>query len=216
MPDPERRPREMSDIHSLFTGVLPTHNHFGLRNTQALAGVSHVWQDFFARALAEQLGQEPGAQVAADPVPVDASVEPSAGSDLLTQIVTQRHCDVQDTEIAPPEPLFLPIAEFELDLLPPAAVPFPEDEIVAQQRQQNFESGWVRPIVLTAGQPVPEPGPAPQPKPLFLPIAEFELDLLPPAAEPYPEEERVQQQKALDFDCGWARPLILNNLRLAA
>lgn len=145
----------MSDIHSLFTGVLPTHNHFGLRNTQALAGVSHVWQDFFARALAEQLGQEPGAQLAADPVPVDASVEPSAGSDLLTQIVTQRHCDVQDTEIAPPEPLFLPIAEFELDLLPPAA-------------------------------------------------------------EPYPDEELVQQQKALDFDCGWARPLILNNLRLAA
>ncbi|KAA0945007.1 MULTISPECIES: energy transducer TonB [unclassified Pseudomonas] len=206
----------MSDIPSQFTGVLPTHNHYGLRNSQALAGVSHVWQDFFARALAEQLGEEPSALAAKEAVPVDASVEPSAGSDLLTQIVTQRHCNVQDTKIAPPEPLFLPIAEFEMQLLPPAAVPFPEEEIVAQQRQQNFESGWVRPIVLTAGLPLPEPGPAPQPRPLFLPIAEFEMELLPPAAEPFPAEELVEQQKQLDFDCGWARPLILHNLRLAA
>jgi len=205
----------MSDIPSLFTGVLPTHNHYGLRNSQALAGVSHVWQDFFARALADQLGETPDA-LATPSVPVDKAVEPRAGSDLLMQIVTQRECDVQDTEIAPPEPLFLPIAEFELELLPPAAVPFPPEEIVAQQRQQNFESGWVRPIVLTAGQPLPEPGPAPAPRPLHLPIAEFELDLLPPAATPYPAEELVQQQKQLDYDCGWARPLILHNLRLAA
>ncbi|SDV03203.1 energy transducer TonB [Pseudomonas mucidolens] len=206
----------MSDIHSLFTGVLPTHNHYGLRNTQALAGVSHVWQDFFARALAEQLGQAPGTAVAQDAQPMDASVEPNVGSDLLSQIVTQRHCDVQDTVIAPPEPLFLPIAEFELELLPPAATPFPDDEIVAQQHQQRFESTWVRPSVLNAGQPLPAPGPAPQPKPLSLPIAEFELTLLPPPAEPYPTEELQAQQKALDFDCGWARPLIINNLRLAA
>ncbi len=206
----------MSDIHSLPIGVLPTHNHYGLRNTQALAGVSHVWQDFFARALAEQLGGDSGALANKMPAAVDASVEPREGSDLLSQIVTQRQCDVQDTEIAPPEPLFLPIAEFELDLLPPAAVPFPPDEIVVQQRQQNFESGWVRPLVLTAGQPLPEPGPAPQPRPLHLPIAEFELDLLPPAAEPFPPQELVEQQKQLDYDCQWARPLILNNLRLAA
>ena len=206
----------MSDILPLTIGVLPTHNHYGLRNTQALAGVSHVWQDFFARALAEQLGETPDALAAKAPAPLDPAVEPSAGADLLSQILTQRECDVKDTEIAPPEPLFLPIAEFELELLPPAAVPFPEDEIVAQQRQQNFESGWVRPIVLTAGQPLPEPGPAPQPKPLFLPIAEFELDLLPPAATPFPQEELAAQQKALDFDYHWARPLIVNNLRLAA
>ena len=267
----------MSDILPLSIGVLPTHNHYGLRNTQALAGVSHVWQDFFARALAEQLGETSDALAAKTPAPADPSVEPREGADLLAQILTQRECDVKDTEIAPPEPLFLPIAEFEtellppaatpfpeeeviaqqrqqafesewvrpivlnagqplpepgpapqprplhlpiaefeLDLLPPAAVPFPEDEIVAQQRQQNFESGWVRPIVLTAGQPLPEPGPAPQPKPLFLPIAEFELDLLPPAATPYPEEELLAQQKALDFDYYWARPLVTHNLRLAA
>lgn len=205
----------MSDILPLTIGVLPTHNHYGLRNTQALAGVSHVWQDFFARALAEQLGDTPDAH-ATQAAPVDPAVEPSAGSDLLAQILTQRECDVKDTEIAPPEPLFLPIAEFETELLPPAAAPFPDDEIVAQQRQQNFESGWVRPIVLTAGQPLPEPGPAPQPRPLHLPIAEFELDLLPPAAEPYPTEELAAQQKALDFDYYWARPLIANNLRLAA
>ncbi|WP_411389901.1 energy transducer TonB [Pseudomonas sp. MPB23] len=206
----------MSDILPLTIGVLPTHNHYGLRNTQALAGVSHVWQDFFARALAEQLGENQDALAAKASTAVDPTVEPSEGADLLSQILTQRECDVTDTEIAPPEPLFLPKAEFETELLPPPATPFPPDEIVAQQRQQNFESGWVRPIVLTAGQPVPEPGPAPEPRPLHLPIAEFELDLLPPAATPYPEEELVAQQKALDFDYYWARPLITHNLRLAA
>lgn len=206
----------MSDIPSLFTGVLPTHNHYGLRNTQALAGVSHVWQDFFAQALAEHRGEPSGEIAAHSTASGDTSVEPKAAGDLLSQIVTQRQCDVQDTPVAPPEPLFLPIAEFELDLLPPAAPPFAPDDIVAQQKQQNFESGWVRPLVLTAGQPHPTPGPAPEPRPLFLPIAEFELDLLPPAPPPYPVDELVQQQKDLDFDSGWARPLILNNLRLAA
>lgn len=207
----------MSDILPLTIGVLPTHNHYGLRNTQALAGVSHVWQDFFARALAEQLGDTPDAlAVQAVQAPADPAIEPSAGADLLSQILTQRECDVKDTEIVPPEPLFLPIAEFETELLPPAATPFPQEEIVAQQRQQNFESGWVRPIVLTAGEPLPEPGPAPEPRPLHLPIAEFELDLLPPAATPYPTEELVAQQKALDFDYYWARPLVTQNLRLAA
>jgi hypothetical protein len=206
----------MSDILPLTIGVLPTHNHYGLRNTQALAGVSHVWQDFFARALAEQLGETPDALAAKAPAPLDPAVEPSAGADLLSQILTQRECDVKDTEIVPPEPLFLPIAEFETELLPPAATPFPQEEIVAQQRQQNFESTWVRPIVLSAGQPLPEPGAAPEPRPLHLPIAEFELDLLPPAATPFPQEELVAQQKALDFDYHWARPLIVNNLRLAA
>ena len=206
----------MSDILPLTIGVLPTHNHYGLRNTQALAGVSHVWQDFFAHALAEQLGDSPNALAIKAPATLDPAVEPSEGADLLAQILTQRECDVKDTEIAPPEPLFLPIAEFETELLPPPATPFAPEEIVAQQRQQNFDSGWVRPLVLNAGQPLPEPGPAPQPRPLHLPIAEFELDLLPPPATPYPPQELEAQQKALDFDYHWARPLILNNLRLAA
>ena len=206
----------MSDILPLTIGVLPTHNHYGLRNTQALAGVSHVWQDFFARALAEQLGATPGALAANAPAPVDPAVEPSEGADLLTQILTQRECDVKDTEVAPPEPLFLPIAEFDTELLPPAATPFPAEEIIAQQRQQNFDSGWVRPIVLTSGQPLPQPGPAPAPRALHLPIAEFEWDLLPAPAAPYPSEALLAQQKALDFDALWARPLIAHNLRLAA
>ncbi|MBD8146936.1 energy transducer TonB [Pseudomonas fluorescens] len=206
----------MSDILPLTIGVLPTHNHYGLRNTQALAGVSHVWQDFFARALAEQLGATPSALAATAPAPQDPAVEPGAGADLLAQILTQRECDVKDIEVAPPEPLFLPIAEFETELLPPAPVPFPDEDIIAQQRQQHFESGWVRPIVLNAGQPVAEPGPAPQPRPLHLPIAEFELDLLPPPATPFTEQDLAEQQKALDFDYHWARPLITNNLRLAA
>jgi hypothetical protein len=112
--------------------------------------------------------------------------------------------------------LFLPIAEFELDLLDKPFPPFPPEEIVAQQKQQTFESNWVRPIVLAAGQPLPEPGPAPQPRRLPLPIAEFELDLLDKPFPPFPEEELVAQQKQLDFDTRWARPIVLQNLRIAA
>jgi hypothetical protein len=103
-----------------------------------------------------------------------------------------------------------------MDLADKPFPPFPAEEIVAQQKQQDFESGWVRPIVLTAGQALPEAGPAPQPRPLHLPIAEFELDLLDKPFPPFPPEELVEQQKQLDFDNGWARPIILQNLRLAA
>jgi len=204
----------MSDIQRTSVGYISPHGDYGLRNSQALSGVSHLWQDFFARALAEQQGE--GTSVAGEQVAVDGPVEPRSGSDLLTQIVTQRHCDVQETEIRPPEPLFLPIAEFETDLLDKPAPPFPPEEILAQQQQQDFESGWVRPIVLNAGQPLPAPGPAPQPRPLHLPIAEFELDLLDKPAPPFPPEEIIEQQKQFDFDIGWARPLVLQNLRIAA
>jgi hypothetical protein len=71
-------------------------------------------------------------------------------------------------------------------------------------------------VVINNGQPTPEPGPAPQKKPLYLPIAEFDLDLLQKPYPPFPPEEIVEQQKALDFDNGWARPIVLQNLRLAA
>jgi hypothetical protein len=205
----------MSDIRSTSIGYISPHGDYGLRNSQALSGVSHLWQDFFAQALAEQRGEGAGGEPTAL-VAVDGPVEPSGGSDLLAQIVTQRHCDVKDTEIRPPEPLFLPIAEFETELLDKPFPPFPEDEILAQQAQQNFESGWVRPIVLNAGQPLPEPGPAPHPRPLHLPIAEFELDLLDKPAMPFPPEELIEQQKQFDFDIRWARPLVLQNLRIAA
>jgi hypothetical protein len=206
----------VSDIQRTSIGYISRHGDYGLRNSQALSGVSHLWQDFFAQALADQRGD--GASVSGENalIAVDGPIEPTAGADLLNQIVTQRHCDVQDTPIRPPEPLFLPIAEFEMDLADKPAIPFPPEEIVAQQKQQNFESGWVRPIVLNAGQPLPAPGPAPQPRPLHLPIAEFELDLLDKPAIPYPPEELVEQQKQFDFDNGWARPLILQNLRIAA
>jgi hypothetical protein len=123
---------------------------------------------------------------------------------------------VKDNVVRPPEPLFLPIAEFEMDLADKPFPPFPPEEIAAQQKQQDFESGWVRPIVLTAGQPVPAAGPAPQPRPLHLPIAEFDLDLLDKPFPPFSPEELIEQQKQLDFDNGWARPIILQNLRLAA
>jgi hypothetical protein len=206
----------MSDIQRTSIGYISRHGDYGLRNSQALSGVSHLWQDFFAQALADQRGDAASVTGEKAPITVDGSIEPSGGTDLLTQIVMQRHCDVQDTPIRPPEPLLLPIAEFEMDLADKPAAPFLLEEIVAQQKQQNFESGWVRPIVLNAGQPLSASGPAPQPRPLHLPIAEFELDLLDKPAIPYPPEELVEQQKQFDFDNGWARPLILQNLRIAA
>jgi hypothetical protein len=206
----------MSDIQPTFTGFISPYGDYNLRNTQALSGVSHIWQDFFARALAEQSGEVLPQSLNFPPVDLQSPVEPTVGSELLEHIVSQRECEVKDNVIRPPEPLFLPIAEFEMDLADKPRPPFPTDEIVAQQKQQDFESGWVRPIVLKAGQPVYEAGPAPQPRPLHLPIAEFELDLLDKPFPPFSPEERVEQQKQLDFDNGWARPIILQNLRFAA
>ena len=206
----------MSDIQPTITGFISPYGDYNLRNTQALSGVSHIWQDFFARALAEQSGEVLPESLNFPPVDLESPVEPTVGSDLLAHIVSQRECDVKDNIIRPPEPLFLPIAEFEMDLADKPFPPFPADEIVAQQKQQDFESGWVRPIVLNAGQPLPEAGPALQPRPLHLPIAELELELLDKPFPPFSPEERVEQQKQLDFDNGWARPIILQNLRIAA
>lgn len=206
----------MSDIQPTITGFISPYGNYNLRNTQALSGVSHIWQDFFARALADQSGDALPQSLNFPPVDLESPVEPTVGSDLLAHIVSQRECDVKDNEVRPPEPLFLPIAEFEMDLADKPFPPFPPEEIAAQQKQQDFESGWVRPIVLTAGQPEPEAGPAPQRRPLHLPIAEFELDLLDKPFPPFSPEELIEQQKQLDFDNGWARPIILQNLRLAA
>ncbi|PQP01321.1 MULTISPECIES: energy transducer TonB [Pseudomonas] len=206
----------MSGIQRTSIGYISPHGDFGLRNSQALSGVSHLWQDFFAQALADQSGDGVPASLNFPPVDLDSPVEPTVGSELLAHIISQRECDVKETEVRPPEPLFLPIAEFEMDLADKPFPPFPPEEIVAQQKQQDFESSWVRPIVLTAGQPLPEPGAAPQPRPLHLPIAEFELDLLDKPFPPFSPEELVEQQKQLDFDNGWARPIVLQNLRIAA
>lgn len=206
----------MSDIQRTSIGYISPHGDFGLRNSQALSGVSHLWQDFFAQALADQSGDVVPESLNFPPVDLDSPVEPTVGSELLAHIISQRECDVIETPVRPPEPLFLPIAEFEMDLADKPFPPFPPEEIVAQQKQQDFESGWVRPIVLTAGQPQPEPGTAAQPRPLHLPIAEFELDLLDKPFPPFSPEELVEQQKQLDFDNGWARPIVLQNLRIAA
>lgn len=206
----------MSDIHSTSLGFIAPIGAFGRHNSQITGSVNHLWKDFYAQAVAEHSSTDECAPVEAESLDVDEDHEPRGGSDLLSSIVTQRHCDVQDTELRPPEALFLPIAEFELDLLPPIAKPYPPDELFAQQHQQDFDSRWVRPIVMAAGHPLPQPGPAPEPRPLHLPIAEFEMDLLDKPAEPFDAMTLIEQQRAMDFDLAWARPLIVNNLRLAA
>ncbi|WP_191832229.1 energy transducer TonB [Pseudomonas fluorescens] len=206
----------MTDILQLSSGYLSPVGDYGRHNTQALGGVSHLWQDFFARALAEQQAEATQADSVVAEQFDKATGEPLGAGRVLAQIHTQRLCNVQDTEIAPPEPLFLPIAEFEPQLLEKLAPPFSDVELIEQQRQLDISNTWVRPVVMSQGQPLPEPGPGPAPKALYLPIAEFEMELLDKAPDPFDEPTLVAQQSALDFDTRWARPVVLNNVRIAA
>ncbi|MDN7139473.1 energy transducer TonB [Pseudomonas sp. JQ170] len=206
----------MTDILQLSSGYLSPVGNYGRHNTQALGGVSHLWQDFFARALAEQQGEDGDSDSPVIEQYDKHTGEPLGGSQVLAHIHNQRLCNVLDTEIAPPEPLFLPIAEFEPELLEKLAPPYSDAELIEQQRQLDISNTWVRPVVMSQGHPIPEPGPGPTPKPLYLPIAEFELDLLDKAAEPFDEPTLAAQQSALDFDSRWARPVVLNNVRIAA
>lgn len=207
----------MSDIVHSPIGYLSHAGDFSVRNSRTLGGVTQLWSDAFARAMAEQIGD--GTQLAATPAVAEVDVEtgePVAGAKALSQIVAQRTCKVTDTEVKPPEPLFLPIAEFELDLLPPPAEPFSISEMIEQQRALEFESHWVRPTVLNPYDDSINPGPGPQPRPLHLPIAEFEWELADKPALPLDEQTITAQQRQFDYDVVWARPLIVNNLRLAA
>lgn len=198
-------------------GYLSHAGDYSLRNNQALGGVTQLWSDAFARAMAEQVGDGKQSPVPAAPVEVYSSEgEPISGAQTLSQIVAQRNLPVTDTEVRPPEPLFLPIAEFELDLLPAAADPFDTLALIEQQRGLEFDTQWVRPTVFNAYDDRAEPGQAPKPRPLNLPIAELEWDLADKPALPFDEATLAAQQRQLDYDNGWARPLILQNLRQVA
>ncbi|WP_213876956.1 energy transducer TonB [Pseudomonas sp. dw_358] len=205
----------MSNLTTTSPGYISPVGDYALKNSQALGGVSHLWQDFFARAMQDQQSQD-STDVSAATVVTDVAAEPTAGSDWLAQVNMQRLCDVKGTEVKPPEPLFLPIAEFDTDLLDKAAPPFSADELTAQQKQLDFDSGWVRPLVLNAGQDLGEPGPAPRPRALNLPIAEFEWELADKPAEPYDSQTLARQQTDLDFDHHWAAPVVVQNLRISA
>ncbi|MGV8917512.1 MAG: energy transducer TonB [Pseudomonas sp.] len=205
----------MSDIEHASIGYLSHAGDYSLRNTRALSGVTQLWSDAFARAMAEQVSDTGSVSTDIIPVAADpATGEPLGGTQALGLIVDQRQLPVEGTPRTPPVPLHLPIAEFELDLLPKPAQPFSVSDMIEQQRNLNFDSGWVRPLVLDP--PQADPGPAPQQRPLHLPIAEFEWDLADKPALPLDPETIDAQQRHLDFDNGWARPLILQNLRLAA
>lgn len=206
----------MTDTLPLGSAYLSPVGDYGRHNTQALGGVSHLWQDFFARALAEQQGDEADNAVQAVAQYDKVSGEPIGGARVLAQINTQRLCQVLDTVVAPPEPLFLPKAEFEMNLLDPAPEPFSTVELLEQQRQLDLNNSWLRPVVMGQGQAPAEPGPGPVPRALYLPIAEFEMDLLDRAPQPFDEPTLAAQQSALDFDNHWARPVVLNNVRAHA
>jgi hypothetical protein len=207
----------MSDIESAPIGYLSHAGDFSLRNSRTLSGVTQLWTDAFARAMAEQTADKTDVSAA----PAVATTNPATGEPLggikaLGQIVDQRELPVADVQRKPSVPLFLPIAEFELHLLPKLAEPFSISDMIEQQRHLDFDSGWVRPLVLDPHQPDANPGPGPQTRPLHLPIAEFEWDLADKAAVPYDAETVDAQQRHLNYDNGWARPIILQNLRMAA
>ena len=212
----------MTDLISPPVGYVSPVGNFSRRNTQTLGGVSQLWQDFFASALKAGDGTEEGAEqraMASLPLPLPATAsdgEPVAGTRWLAQVNEQRACDVSDQVVTPPKPLFLPIAEFETDLLPAPARPYPVEDVQAQQFELDLDTGWRRPMVLSNGQPQPAPGPAPKPRALYLPIAEFETDLLPPPNVPFDQQTLIHQQHEFDFDTGWARPIVLQNLRATA
>lgn len=209
----------MSDIQQTSSiGYLTYAGDYSVRNTATLSGVTQLWQDAFARAMAQQVDDNAGTTADYSVVAAtdSATGEPVAGAKTLSTIVEQRACPVEDKEIAPPEPLFLPIAEFEWDLADQPAAPFSASDLIEQQRNLEFDGNWVRPTVLNPYDDSVNPGPGPQPRPLFLPIAEFEWDLADKPATPYAAEEMTEQQRNLEFDIGWARPIVLQNLRIAA
>ncbi|MFJ4114079.1 energy transducer TonB [Pseudomonas sp. NPDC089758] len=206
----------MTDTLPIGLTYLSPVGNYGRQNTQALGGVSHLWQDFFARAMAEQQGDEADSSHQALVQYDTVSGEPIGGARALALIDAQRACPVHDTIVAPPEPLFLPKAELEASLLEPAPEPFSAAEMIQQQRQLDITNSWLRPVVISQGQPLAEPGPAPSPRPLHLPIAEFETALLDPAPEPFDAATMAKQQNDLEFDIHWARPVVLNNVRVHA
>ncbi|MGN8258123.1 energy transducer TonB [Pseudomonas sp. SMSB3] len=206
----------MSETLPIGLTYLSPVGNFGRQNTQALGGVSHLWQDFFARAMAEQPDEAPDSVCQAMAQYDRDSGEPIGGARALAMIELQRNCPVQDTMVAPPEPLFLPKAELDAQLLEPAPEPFSVAEMIQQQRQLDLSNSWLRPVVMSQGQPLAEPGPAPATRPLHLPIAEFETHLLDPAPLPFDEATLARQQHDLEFDTHWARPVVLNNVRAYA
>ena len=207
----------MSETLPIGLTYLSPVGNYGRQNSQALGGVSHLWQDFFARAMAERSAEEQDSFSQALTRQYDHdSGEPLGGAKALALIEIQRALPVQEHEVRPPEPLFLPKAELEANLLPPAPEPFSASELIEQQRQLDLDGSWLRPRVMSQGHPLPAPGPAPSPRPLNLPIAELESQLLEPAAEPFDAPTLAQQQNALEFDTHWARPVVLNNVRAYA
>jgi len=203
----------MSVINSTAPGYISPSGDFSQHNIQTLGAASALWQDFFAQALTEHgegqtQGQEPAAGAR------ESATEPSAGSEILAHILMQRLCDVQETEVKPPEPLFLPKAELDLTLLDKAAEPLPEEDVLAQQAHLAFDSRWVRPLVLSHGTEASNPGPAPAPRALHLPIAELDWQLA-QTSEPLAQTTLDEQCHALALDLSWMRPVVLNNTRQA-
>lgn len=210
----------MSDIQQTSSiGYLGYLGDFHVPNTQVLGDTTALWQDAFARVMAQQAEEHATSGAVFTPTTIldSETGEPITGSVAHGTIVEQRACEVEDTERKPPEPLFLPIAEFEWDLADKPAQPFSAVELIEQQRNLDLTHEWVRPNVVMPFEKRPlGTGQAPEPRALFLPIAEFEWDLADKPAEPYTDSELTELQHSLDVDTAWTRPVVLQNVRIAA
>ena len=72
----------MSDIQHVPAGFISPYREYSRHNTQTLSGVSHLWQDFFAQALADQSGDVVPASLNFPPVDLESPEEPTVGSEL--------------------------------------------------------------------------------------------------------------------------------------
>ena len=70
----------MSGILPTSIGYISPKGDFSRHNTQALGGVSHLWQDFFAQAMSEQTSDVVPACGTFPPVDLNSDVEPTVGA----------------------------------------------------------------------------------------------------------------------------------------
>ncbi|TFZ33557.1 energy transducer TonB, partial [Pseudomonas syringae] len=136
----------MSEIVQSSIGCLSHSGDISVRNSRTLGGVTQLWSDAFARAMADQVSESATVPVHPTAVEVDVETgEPVAGDKTLSKIVEQRTCPATDTEVKPPAPLLRRPAELDLALMPPPAAPFSLAGLIEQQRHREFASHWVPP-----------------------------------------------------------------------
>ncbi|TFZ33510.1 energy transducer TonB, partial [Pseudomonas syringae] len=93
----------MSEIVQSSIGYLSHSGDFSVRNSRTRGGVTQLWSDAFARAMADQVSDS--ASVPVHPAAVEVDVEKGesvAGATTLSKTGEARTCPVPDTAVKPP------------------------------------------------------------------------------------------------------------------